>query len=104
MPTSKVGVYACDPEAYSVFGDMMEFILRRHCKIPESMKTPSSLCSWEPSHPAAKLAEVAKEFVVSTRIRVARNIDGFPFPAMISKEVMLPYWNIKTLEFKYNLK
>ena len=66
---------------------MMEYVLRQHCKIPEGLDTPSKQSSWDETHPSARLDDVAKEFVVSTRIRVARNVDGFPFPAMITKDV-----------------
>lgn len=103
VPTSKIGLYACDPEAYTVFGDMMEYVLRQHCKIPEGLDTPSKQSSWDAIHPSAQLADVAKKYVVSTRIRVARNVEGFPFPAMINKEQRLELESqvsaaLKTLE------
>ncbi|MBG9390533.1 hypothetical protein [Caenimonas aquaedulcis] len=69
-PDSSVGVYAPDADSYDVFRELFEPILAhfRACPLP----------------PGSELACVNPAAVVSTRIRVARNLAGHAFPAGMS--------------------
>jgi creatine kinase/arginine kinase len=66
-PDSAVGIYAPDAESYGVFGDLFDPVLR-HFQTPAADDRIDLACL----NPAA---------VVSTRVRVARNLAGHAFPA-----------------------
>ncbi|MES2909903.1 MAG: hypothetical protein V4718_00855 [Pseudomonadota bacterium] len=70
-PESTIGVYAPDVESYGVFSELFDPIL-------ESFQAPSL------GH-RTDLACVNPAAVVSTRIRVARNLAGHAFPAGMSR-------------------
>ena len=81
---SGVGLYACDEEAYTVFGDLFEAVIKDYHKV-DKVEHPEprqfgDLSSFGDLDPEGK-------FVVSTRVRVARCHEGFPFPPMCTKEV-----------------
>ncbi|MES2192556.1 MAG: hypothetical protein V4454_20745 [Pseudomonadota bacterium] len=69
-PDSTIGVYAPDSDSYAVFRELFEPIL-------ENFHAPSL------SH-RTNLACIQPAAVVSTRIRVARNLAGHAFPAGMS--------------------
>ncbi|GFR98251.1 arginine kinase [Elysia marginata] len=85
---SSIGVYACDPEAYKVFSDLLEPIIKEQHKLPEKKAI---------HHPHADFGNLEKanlenldpdgKFIVSSRIRIGRSQDGFAFPPLINKEV-----------------
>lgn len=74
---SGVGIYAPDAEAYSLFSDLFDPIIEDYHK--GFKKTDK--------HPAADFGDVASfgnvdptgEFVVSTRVRCGRSMEGYPF-------------------------
>jgi len=82
---SGCGIYAADPESYEVFRDVFDRIIIDYHK-----------CTGEPSHPEPNFGDVDnlgwgdldpdKNLVLSTRIRVGRNIANKTFPPLISKE------------------
>jgi arginine kinase len=80
---SGVGLYACDPDAYSVFTELFDPLIKDYHKFDPSKPI---------SHPASNFGNASEitalpfpEMVVSTRIRVGRSIDGFPFPPQATK-------------------
>nr|WP_295785457.1 hypothetical protein [Rhodoferax sp.] len=70
-PDSAVGVYAPDAESYTVFRELFDPILQNF-QAPKRPLSEDLACV----HPAA---------VVSTRIRVARNLAGYAFAAGMSR-------------------
>lgn len=85
-PGSKVGIYACDPEAYTVFQDVFNPIILEYHKVdkidhPEpTFGTPDQIAALENIDPEGKM-------VISTRIRVARSHQKYPFPPVANAEV-----------------
>lgn len=80
-PDSSIGVYAGDAESYSLFADLLDPIIQDYHKIKGLIQhtpglTPVSLPMLDPGN----------EFILSTRIRVARNLTGFSFPAHIKTD------------------
>ncbi|KAK7575647.1 hypothetical protein V9T40_011933 [Parthenolecanium corni] len=81
---SGVGVYAADPEAYAVFADLFDPIIEDyHAGFKKNDRHP-------PSHfgDAKDFGTLDPEgkLIISTRIRVGRSIDGYPFnPCMEEK-------------------
>ncbi|MES2508411.1 MAG: hypothetical protein V4625_00710 [Pseudomonadota bacterium] len=71
-PDSRVGVYAPDAQSYDTFGELFDPILHDLQPPPGQRAVPPPCI-----HPAA---------VVSTRIRVARNLAGHNFPAGLTRE------------------
>lgn len=76
-PDSGVGIYAPDAEAYTVFADLFDPIIEDyHMGFKKTDK-----------HPASDFGDVASfgnvdptgEFVVSTRVRCGRSMEGYPF-------------------------
>ncbi|KAK3097212.1 hypothetical protein FSP39_007542 [Pinctada imbricata] len=75
---SGVGVYACDPEGYGTFSDLLDAVIKDYHKVPEV------------KHPKPEFGDMANlgfsdldpagEMIVSTRVRVGRSHEGFPFP------------------------
>ncbi len=70
-PDSSVGVYAPDYQSYDVFRELFDPIL-------QSFQAPSLT-------PRTDLACLNPAAVVSTRIRMARNLAGYVFPARMSR-------------------
>ncbi len=70
-PGSTVGVYAPDVESYGVFSELFDPILENFQALPLGHRTDLACMN-----PAA---------VVSTRIRVARNLAGHAFPARMNR-------------------
>lgn len=84
---SSVGIYACDPEAYTVFAPVLDPVVKDYHHIPEKKKI---------HHPSPDFGNLDKvkfedldpdgKYVLSTRIRVGRSHAGFPFPPILTKE------------------
>ncbi|XP_074655962.1 taurocyamine kinase-like isoform X2 [Tubulanus polymorphus] len=87
-PESSVGIYACDPEAYSTFEDIFNPVIKDYHKV-----------EGEISHPTPDLGNLDElgfddldpdnSQVVSTRVRVGRSLEGYPFPPCITTEQRL---------------
>jgi creatine kinase len=85
-PDSSVGIYACDPEAYTTFSDVLDPVIKDYHKVEGDI-----------AHPTPTFGDLANlsfgdldpenAQVVSTRVRVGRSLAGYPFPPVISKEV-----------------
>ena len=85
---SHTGIYAADPEAYEVFADIFEPIIKDYHKVSE-LKHPApdfgnlNDLGFGDLDPSGKL-------VKSTRIRVGRSHANYGFPPTSSKEVNFP--------------
>lgn len=81
-PDSSVGIYAGDPESYTMLAPIMDPIIKEyHSYDLSGHKSDFSL----EGLPTENL-DAAGDFVVSTRIRVGRNFAKFAFPSAISAE------------------
>lgn len=81
-PDSNVGIYAGDPESYTMLAPIMDPIIKEyHSYDLSGHKSDFSL----EGLPTENL-DAAGDFVVSTRIRVGRNFARFAFPSAISAE------------------
>ena len=81
-PDSSIGIYAGDPESYTVFAEIFDPIIKEYHKYDMTgHKSDFSLAGL----PTENLDPEGK-YVVSTRIRVGRNFAKFAFPSAISAE------------------
>ena len=84
QPDSSVGFYAGDEESYRLFAPLLNPIIQDyHGSAGPHCKTDFSLDALPVVTPLAEAR------VQSTRIRVGRNLDGFPLGAAISREQRL---------------
>ena len=77
---STIGVYAGDADTYTVFAPLLLPIIREYHCVPSGTVHKSDLSSTDlpdldPDH----------RYILSTRIRVARNLAGFAFPPFIRR-------------------
>ena len=82
-PDSSIGVYAGDEESYSVFAPLFDPIIKEYHGFSKSDMHKSNL---NPDDLEAPNPDPAGEYVLSTRIRVGRNIKNMPLGPAISKE------------------
>ncbi|UYV74285.1 F46H5.3 [Cordylochernes scorpioides] len=84
-----IGIYAPDADAYLVFHELFDKIIAEYHSFPETQCHPSQdygnlshLIDLDPTG----------NFVLSTRIRCCRNIEGFPF---ISKMSLVQFYQVE---------
>lgn len=82
---SKVGIYACDPEAYTVFEDVFNPVIKAYHKV-DSINHPEPTFGTEAEIKALEDIDPEKKMVISTRIRVARSHSKYPFPPACNSE------------------
>ena len=80
-------MYACDPEAYTVFQPLFDAVIKMYHKVDKV------------EHPTPTFGDLDNlgfgdldpdnNMIVSTRVRVGRSHDGFSFPPCSNKEVGL---------------
>ena len=80
---SGIGVYAGDKESYDLFGALFDPIIKEYHGFGKDDKHQSNL---NPDDLNAPNPDPKGEFIVSTRIRVGRNMDNMPLGPAISKE------------------
>jgi len=80
---SKIGLFAPDAEAYSVFRQLFWPVIRDYHRVDELTSHPSTY--WGD---AAAIGSFSSQ-VISTRIRVARSVEGFPFNSKMSSDNLL---------------
>ncbi|MCF8045555.1 MAG: hypothetical protein K9J83_06820 [Desulfarculaceae bacterium] len=78
-PDSSVGIYAGDAETYRVFSEILDPMINEYHRFSNDRRhmsdlSPTPLEDPDPEH----------LYIVSTRIRAARNLDGFAFTPFIS--------------------
>lgn len=82
--TTKIGCYAADKDSYGVFKDFFsDVITRYHGFDPRKV---SQICSRNVNNLIIPRDFKSNNEVVSTRVRIARNVDGFNFPSKMSKK------------------
>lgn len=79
---SGVGVYAGDEESYTAFGALFDPIIQEYHGFSKNDKHKSDL---NPEHLNAPNPDPDGEFILSTRIRVGRNLQCFPLGPAIAK-------------------
>ncbi len=81
-PDSSVGVYAGDEESYKLFASLLDPIIDEYHGFSTKDNHVSNLNASDLNAPNP---DPAGDYIISTRIRVARNLAGFPLGPMISK-------------------
>jgi len=84
-PDSLVGCHAGDIESYSVFGDLFDPVIEEYHR--GYSKDKKHVTDMDPAKLQGDINQ--KEAIVSTRIRVARNLFGFPLNPSSTKEQRL---------------
>jgi arginine kinase len=82
-PDSSIGVYAGDQDSYSVFASLFDPIIEAYHGFGKNDAHKSNL---NPDDLQAPNPDPEGSYIVSTRIRVGRNIDSMPLGPGISKE------------------
>ncbi|XP_045197746.1 arginine kinase-like isoform X2 [Mercenaria mercenaria] len=82
---SKVGIYACDPEAYTVFEDIFNNVIKAYHKV-DSISHPVPTFGTDADMKALENIDPEGNMVISTRIRVARSHAKYPFPPACTSE------------------
>ena len=80
-PDSGIGAYAGDKESYTTFGEFFDPIIKEYHGFTKEDMHKTNL---NPDDLDAKNPDPDNEFIVSTRIRVGRNLDKFPLGPAIS--------------------
>lgn len=78
---SSVGIYAGDAESYSVFSAILDPIIHAYHATGKTVDHVPCLTSV-----TLPLLDPGKAFILSARVRVARNLDCFPFTCHISTQ------------------
>ncbi|RUS70587.1 hypothetical protein EGW08_021648 [Elysia chlorotica] len=81
---SGVGVYACDPDAYTTFAPLLDAVIRDYHKVSE-LKHPNPDFGDTDKLDFGNL-DPSGEMIVSTRVRVGRSHDSYGFPPVLKKE------------------
>ncbi|WP_456415303.1 hypothetical protein [Oceanithermus profundus] len=81
-PDSAVGVYAGDEESYTLFAPLFDPIIADYHGFGPEARHESDL---EVAHLDAPNPDPEGRYVVSTRIRVARNLCCFPFGSALTR-------------------
>jgi creatine kinase/arginine kinase len=82
-PDSGIGVYAGDLESYLLFGKLFDPIIEEYHGFLPNEKHKSDL---NPDHLEAQNPDPKGEYIISTRIRVGRNVADLPLGPAITKE------------------
>lgn len=82
-PDSGIGVYAGDEESYTTFEELFDCIIEDYHGFGKKDKHVSNLNANDLNAPKC---DIDDEYIVSTRIRVGRNLDEFPLGPAISKD------------------
>ena len=78
-PDSSVGIYAGDAESYQVFSEVFSPMINEYHRFSNHSRHMSDLSPILLEDP-----DPDSRYIVSTRIRVARNLEGFAFTPFIS--------------------
>ncbi|MEA1916582.1 MAG: phosphagen kinase [Campylobacterota bacterium] len=81
-PDSGIGAYAGDEESYAIFGTLFDKIIEEYHGFSKSDSHKSNL---NPDDLNAPNPDPQNRYIVSTRIRVGRNLDNMPLGPAISK-------------------
>lgn len=78
-PDSSVGIYAGDAETYRVFSEILDPMINEYHRFSNDRRHMSDLSPTLLEDP-----DPENRYIVSTRIRAARNLEGFAFTPFIS--------------------
>lgn len=81
---SGVGIYASDPDAYEVFGEILNEVIKDYHKV-DSLNHPSPDFGCIEKLGFGDL-DPSSEYIISTRVRVGRSHDSFGFPPVLTKQ------------------
>lgn len=85
-PDSSVGMYAPDPDAYAVFAPLFDSVIKAyHGHGP----TDTHERDWDMSKLPPEPIDPTGQYVLSTRVRVGRNLAHYPFAPGISRSQRL---------------
>jgi protein-arginine kinase len=76
---SSIGCYAGDSESYQVFSPIFDYVVENYHHLKAD-----SLNNHKNGKIVNKISKNAKKLILSTRIRVARNIEKYPFPSSMT--------------------
>ena len=82
-PDSGIGVYAGDAESYSLFAPLFDPIIQEYHGFSPQDKHKSNL---KPDDLNAPNPDPEGNYIISTRIRVGRNVDNMPLGPAITRE------------------
>lgn len=83
-PESLVGLYAADPECYSLFADLFDPLIDDYHKgFKKSDRHPAT--NWGDINSIGSI-DPKGDLIVSTRIRCARTLEGYPFNPTLTQE------------------
>ncbi|XP_045198192.2 arginine kinase-like [Mercenaria mercenaria] len=85
---NNAGIYACDPEAYTVFEEIFNKVIKEYHKI-ESLCHPEPYYGTEEEIAALGNIDPEGKMVISTRVRVARSHTKYPFIPACTLEDLL---------------
>jgi len=84
-PDSNIGVYAPDVESYSLFEKLFKPIIKSYHKVEGRLIHPSS--DWNDKlKTIGSFDDNGSKKVISTRIRIARSLKGFPLNSKMTEE------------------
>lgn len=78
---SHIGIYAGDTHSYSLFSEILDPIIHEYHAVDETFAHDNGL---DQTH--LPPLDPDKAFILSSRVRVARNIEGFSFPCHITPQ------------------
>lgn len=82
-PDSSIGVYAGDEESYELFAPLFDKIIEDYHGFGANKRDKSDRDIHNKNY---KELDLKGEYILSTRVRVGRNLAGFPLGTIISKE------------------
>ncbi len=85
-PDSSIGIYVGDPETYVLFQEIMDRVIVDYHGMEAPISHPAPLPCDAFTGLDLENPDPEGEFVLTTRIRVARNLARFPFPPHMSPE------------------
>lgn len=94
-PESGIGAYAGDEESYKLFADLFNPIINEYHKVSDSNvhQTNMNFDDLEMENP-----DPENKYILSTRIRVGRNLKNYPLGPAISKQQRLEVENLVSTE------
>jgi creatine kinase/arginine kinase len=82
-PDSSIGVYAGDAESYALFAPLFDPIIEEYHGFRRTDRHRSDM---DPAHLNAPDPDPEGAFILSTRIRVGRNVDDMPLGPALTRE------------------
>ncbi len=82
-PDSHIGIYAGDALSYSVFSRILDPIIHAYHAVGKTFEHSPDLDQTGLDQPSLAPLDPGKDFILSCRVRVARNLSEFCFPCHI---------------------